>query len=38
MDELLRFVLNEDNGSTLPIKANLFVEKIQKFKKLQCKF
>jgi hypothetical protein len=38
MDESFKFILNEDKGSSLHNKANLYVEKIQKFKKLQCKY
>jgi hypothetical protein len=33
MDESLWFVLNEDNGSTMLSKANLFVEKNPKIQK-----
>ena len=38
MDKSLKFVLNENKGSTLLTKANLIIEKIPKFKKLQCKY
>jgi hypothetical protein len=33
MDESLKFILNEDKGSTLFTKANLFVEKNPKIQK-----
>jgi homoserine dehydrogenase len=34
MDESLWFVMNEDNGSTMLLKANLFVEKNPKIQKI----
>jgi hypothetical protein len=38
MGESLKFILNENKDSTLLTKANLIIEKIKKFKKLQCKY